>query len=747
MNNGLGTQIWGDNVFISAFNLDGSPGELIYDTEFRDRGFGVAGGRWDQIDYYQDYNGQRLNASERLLVQFNGAVTDVMLTVGMLGLNEGRRGDDETGQWIAYDADDQEIGRGVFGPDDSDLGPEVKFNRTYGQYPFTVSVNQPIYSLAIEATGFAYGQGEARSGVYKDRGLNSENNSDFNLVSIEYQRTDGVTPMTPEPVTPEPEPVAPVPVAPQPAAPQPATPQPATNRAPIAGRDDQFRIREDIGATAIAYSVLLSNDTDPDGDHLSIRRFNVGDFPGVIENDVDEERILFTTEPNFFGPINLSYIVTDGVLDAAGEILITITPINDAPVAESDGPFEAQADDTISIDIADLLSNDRDPDPQETVTLVSVQDAVNGTVQQAGDQIRFTPAAGFSGQASFTYTINSSNSLDRPVTSNPVVINVAADNSVMPPAMMSLEGSWVITPAGNSRQYLSTAGRRDRDVATLATCVDTPKTWRFSQYANGNYQIVDETSGKALEAWARNPRNGDNASLFKINNESWQQWRITGDADGYQIRGIFNPRLLSVTDNRITVNDAGSTTGQTWTLQSASEVACDADTPVINKPAAPQPATPQPAIPQPATTDESVVLNGQWYFQPIGLPGTTLGVESRDNRTSARALSCDQGAQRWVVNHLGDGLHNITLAGKGRQALEAWQPVPDNLDDVTIYRRNNFSWQRWAFAPLGSDRFIVTGVYNPRALTVDGSANVIVSDADQSAAQQWLVTATDPCSR
>jgi len=186
-NNGEGPQSWGEGVTLEAYKIDGTPAQLIYDTQFQDKGFGVAGARWHQIDYYVMYQGEEVNASEKMVITFDSEVENVVLTVGMLGLNEGVGDDDETGKWTAF-ANGEKVAEGVFGPDDSDLGPENKIGG-YGQYPFSLNSEVPISKIEIEATGFGYGLGEPKTvNSYNNESGNKENNSDFNIMALSFTK-------------------------------------------------------------------------------------------------------------------------------------------------------------------------------------------------------------------------------------------------------------------------------------------------------------------------------------------------------------------------------------------------------------------------------------------------------------------------------------------------------------------------------------------------------------------------------
>lgn len=80
---------------------------------------------------------------------------------------------------------------------------------------------------------------------------------------------------------------------------------------------------------------------------------------------------------------------------------------NIVPVATDDSGFTGFRNGTVSISFAALLANDTDENG-DALTITAVGNAVNGTVAldiQTGNVI-FTPTAGYSGPASFSYTIS-----------------------------------------------------------------------------------------------------------------------------------------------------------------------------------------------------------------------------------------------------------------------------------------------------------------------------------------------------
>ena len=178
----VGAQEWGKGVVLEAFDLGGKVAEVAYSERFQDHGIGVKGpgSRWDgQIDYYEKGSGGP--RSEKLVIDFNGDVTDVTLRVGMLGASEGPGGNPETGTWAAYD-DGKLVGRGLIGPEVS----SGKESGTYGTFPIGIDPGAAFDELEIEATQFGHGAGRSVDMSY------GENSSDINVMGVEFLRLEAV---------------------------------------------------------------------------------------------------------------------------------------------------------------------------------------------------------------------------------------------------------------------------------------------------------------------------------------------------------------------------------------------------------------------------------------------------------------------------------------------------------------------------------------------------------------------------
>ncbi|WP_139127809.1 tandem-95 repeat protein, partial [Vibrio parahaemolyticus] len=101
------------------------------------------------------------------------------------------------------------------------------------------------------------------------------------------------------------------------------------NDAPVA-KDDIATTQED---TAVTIDVL-PNDTDADGDKLSIESASVPKEQGTVE--VVDGKLVFTPAENFNGDAEITYTVTDGQLTDEAKVTVTVNPVNDAPTIKVD---------------------------------------------------------------------------------------------------------------------------------------------------------------------------------------------------------------------------------------------------------------------------------------------------------------------------------------------------------------------------------------------------------------------------
>ncbi|MGC1497993.1 MAG: tandem-95 repeat protein [Sulfitobacter sp.] len=148
---------------------------------------------------------------------------------------------------------------------------------------------------------------------------------------------------------------------------------------------------------------VLDNDSDPDGDTLTLT--SAGSPDGTVEFTPEGE-VIFTPADDFTGTTTITYTVNDPSGGfATGTVNVTVNPVNDAPVAVDD--VEATAFETDVV--VDLIGNDTDidNDVSELTLVTATVPADQGTLVDNGDgTVTFTPAAGFTGDATITYTVS-----------------------------------------------------------------------------------------------------------------------------------------------------------------------------------------------------------------------------------------------------------------------------------------------------------------------------------------------------
>ncbi|HIF5554018.1 TPA: tandem-95 repeat protein, partial [Vibrio parahaemolyticus] len=198
------------------------------------------------------------------------------------------------------------------------------------------------------------------------------------------------------------------------------------NDAPNA-ENDVITTEED---TAVTIDVLV-NDSDVEGDVLNIQSASVPSEQGSV--DIVDGKLVFTPAENFNGEATITYIVTDGDLTDEAKVTVTVTPVNDSPVAVDD-TVSTQEDTVVTIDV---LPNDSDVDGDKlSIQSASVPEA-QGKVEIVEGKLVFTPAENFNGDAEITYTVTDGQLTDEAkvtVTVNPVndapIIKVEAVESI-----------------------------------------------------------------------------------------------------------------------------------------------------------------------------------------------------------------------------------------------------------------------------------------------------------------------------
>jgi outer membrane protein OmpA-like peptidoglycan-associated protein len=182
----------------------------------------------------------------------------------------------------------------------------------------------------------------------------------------------------------------------------------------VIGTANTAPVVQDDSATTVANQPVtinvIGNDTDPDGDSLTIRSVTQPTNGNV---SISNNQLVYTPNQDFVGTDTLTYTITDGnnhvqtasvivTIDAADSAVVIGT--NTSPVAQDDSVVTT-TNQPVTINV---ISNDSDADG-DTLSIQTVTQPTNGSVSIDNGQLVYTPNQGFTGTDSLTYTINDGN--------------------------------------------------------------------------------------------------------------------------------------------------------------------------------------------------------------------------------------------------------------------------------------------------------------------------------------------------
>ena len=175
----------------------------------------------------------------------------------------------------------------------------------------------------------------------------------------------------------------------------------AVNDAPVA-ISDGYEIAEDT-TLVVAAPGVLGNDTDVEGDALTAILV-AGPAHGALALTAHGS-ITYTPAKDYFGGDGFTYRANDGALDSAlASVTIEITPVNDSPVGVSDA-YVVQPGRALTVAAPGVLANDTDVDG-DVLHVTGVVAPEHGTLSlEADGSFVYTPAAGFTGDDGFRYTV------------------------------------------------------------------------------------------------------------------------------------------------------------------------------------------------------------------------------------------------------------------------------------------------------------------------------------------------------
>ena len=174
-----------------------------------------------------------------------------------------------------------------------------------------------------------------------------------------------------------------------------------TDAAPTAG-DDAWPVDKNVQLSVAAGTGLLANDTDSDGDGLTVA-LGAGPAHGTLGLSADGS---FTYDPDadWVGIDQFTYAVSDGALSATGTVTLTVA--NGAPDAVDDAYAGIVAVPLIIPAGTGLLANDTDPNGDGLTATVDTPPGSGALALAANGSFTYTPGLLFSGVDQFTYRVS-----------------------------------------------------------------------------------------------------------------------------------------------------------------------------------------------------------------------------------------------------------------------------------------------------------------------------------------------------
>jgi len=367
--------------------------------------------------------------------------------------------------------------------------------------------------------------------------------------------------------------------------------------------DDAFSVAEDAAVGTVVGTVSF---TDPDAGQSHTFAITAGNTGGAFAIGAASGEITVAAPLDFetLAAYSLTVEVTDDgapVLSGSATVDITVTDVDDAPVAVDDAATVTEDDPATTVDV---LANDTDTDGGP-ISIQSVTQPANGMVviTNAGADLTYQPAADYCNDPpgttpdTFTYTLNGGSSATVRVTvtcedDDPVAVDDAAtvaedaaattldvlandtDVDAGPISIGSVtqptNGMVVITNAGADLTYEPDAGYCNDPPGT------TPDTFTYTLTPGGStatvavtVTCVDDAPGAVDDAATVNEDSGANAIDVLANDT---------DADGglLEVQSVTDPANgtaaitgggsgVSYTPNANYCNDPPGTTLDTFT--------------------------------------------------------------------------------------------------------------------------------------------------------------------------------------
>ncbi|MBS9993095.1 tandem-95 repeat protein [Vibrio alginolyticus] len=318
-------------------------------------------------------------------------------------------------------------------------------------------------------------------------------------------------------------------------------------------QDQQFSVEED-GTLQFTDADLLAGATDIDGDNLTVDGISYTGSDGVL-TDHGDGTYTFAPNENFNGDVSFSFGVSDGIETVPATVDVSVTPVNDPPVAGSTS-YTVDEDNAITISDAQLLANSSDLEGDVSIDSVSYSGS-DGVLQINGDgTYTFSPNENFNGEVTLDVVVADEEGATDVTTAGITVLEVN-DPPVAGPTSYTIDEDSVLT--FSESQVLLNASDVEGDVELVGISYDGP---------DGIFTVNDD--GTCSFA----PNENFNGQV---------QLDVTiRDEDGAEVDTVINVNVLPINDAPVSGDlaysvdeDGAITLSQEQLLSQASDIEGD----------------------------------------------------------------------------------------------------------------------------------------------------------------------------